>query len=81
MARIFQFFALDVIGDISFSGAFGFLSEDKDLYQLNEINESGLTVQSFIMAVPWVTDLLFKWPFNLMLPREGDQIGVGRIMG
>lgn len=41
-SRIFHFLALDVISELSFSGAFGFLQKDEDLYHCIEINEGGL---------------------------------------
>jgi len=76
-----QFFALDAIGDVSFGGAFGFLAKDRDLFRYIEINESSLPVMNVVSVLPWLGRLVHKWPFRLMLPNEGDQLGFGRLMG
>ncbi|TGJ81716.1 hypothetical protein E0Z10_g7051 [Xylaria hypoxylon] len=76
-----SFFALDVIGDISFGGAFGYLSQDTDLYQYHQINDESLPLMNIISTMPWLANILHKWPFNMMLPTEGDRVGFGRLMG
>ncbi|KAI1338852.1 cytochrome P450 [Xylariaceae sp. FL0016] len=76
-----SYFALDVIGDITYGDAFGYLREDRDLYRYNEINESSMPIMSVIAAMPWLAAFLYKWPFKLMLPKEGDQVGFGQLMG
>ncbi|KAI1491184.1 cytochrome P450 [Biscogniauxia mediterranea] len=76
-----SYFTLDVIGDISFGGAFGYLREDCDLYNYHEISESSLPIMNVLSVMPWLTRVVYKWPFNMMLPKEGDRIGFGRLMG
>jgi hypothetical protein len=76
-----QFFALDVISDVSFGSAFGFLKEDRDLYQYIEINDSAVPVMNMLQAVPWLTNILYRWPLRLALPSDGDRVGFGRLMG
>ncbi|KAI0517101.1 cytochrome P450 [Xylaria bambusicola] len=76
-----SFFALDVIGDISFGGAFGYLSQDTDLYQYHQINDDALPVLNIVAVMPWLANVLHKWPFRKLLPREGDRVGFGRLMG
>jgi len=76
-----QFFALDVISDVSFGSAFGFLAEDKDLYQYLEINDSAVPVMNMLQAMPWLTGILYRWPLRLALPSDGDRVGFGRLMG
>lgn len=75
------FLTLDVISDMSFSESFGFLKEDKDLYQFLEINDSAVPVMNFLLAVPWLTNFVYRWPMKLALPSDGDQVGFGRLMG
>jgi hypothetical protein len=31
--------------------------------------------------MPWLARILYKWPFSMMLPTEGDRVGFGRLMG
>ncbi|KAI1419611.1 cytochrome P450 [Xylaria sp. FL1777] len=76
-----SFFALDVIGDISFGGAFGYLSQDTDLYHYHQINDDSLPWMNIVSTMPWLANILHKWPFSMMLPREGDSVGFGRLMG
>ncbi|KAI0203486.1 cytochrome P450 [Astrocystis sublimbata] len=76
-----SFFTLDVIGDISFGGAFGYLSQDKDLYQYNQINEESMPLVTLMSTLPGLAQMLYKWPFTMLLPKEGDKVGFGRLMG
>lgn len=81
MAEKTQFLALDIIGDISVGHAFGYLETDEDLYNYNEINESSLPAMALVSVLPWLTNILHRWPFRLALPKEGDNVGFGRLMG
>jgi hypothetical protein len=76
-----EFFALDVISYASFGSSFGFLTADKDLYQYLEISESAKPVMNMLGAMPWLTDILYRWPLRLVLPSDGDKVGFGRLMG
>ncbi|KAH8892633.1 cytochrome P450 [Thozetella sp. PMI_491] len=76
-----QFFALDVMGDLGFGHPFGYLSEDKDLHDFLQINASAQPVMNFLSTMPWLTNILHRWPLCLALPKEGDQVGYGRLMG
>jgi len=76
-----NFFALDVISDVSFGKPFGFLVEDKDLYNYIEITDSAVPMLSLLQAFPRITNVLYSWPLRLALPSTGDQVGFGRLMG
>ncbi|KAI0810414.1 cytochrome P450 [Xylaria sp. FL0064] len=79
--RKVSFFALDVIGDISFGRPFGFLSQDTDLYQYHQISDDTLPLMNIVSTMPWLASILHKWPFSMMLPTEGDRVGFGCLMG
>ncbi|KAK7404120.1 hypothetical protein QQX98_010078 [Neonectria punicea] len=81
LAEKTQFFALDAIGDVSLGEPFGYLARDEDLYSYNEINASSLPVMNVVSVLPWLTQAIHRWPLCLVLPREGDQVGFGRLMG
>ncbi|KAH8734711.1 cytochrome P450 [Ilyonectria robusta] len=81
LAEKTQFFALDAIGDVSLGEPFGYLARDEDLYNYNEINASSLPVMNVVSVLPWLTHIVHQWPLCLLLPREGDQVGFGRLMG
>ncbi|KAI6769571.1 hypothetical protein HG530_004200 [Fusarium avenaceum] len=76
-----QFFALDVIGDVSFGEPFGYLSKDEDLYNYNDINASSLPVMNMVSVYPWLGRIVHRWPLSMLLPKEEDQVGFGRLMG
>ncbi|KAK1833684.1 cytochrome P450 monooxygenase lolP1 [Podospora conica] len=80
LAAKIQFFTLDVISDVSFGAPFGFLAEDKDLFQYNEINASAVPVMNMLQSMPWLTNIVYRWPFRLALPSDGDNVGFGRLM-
>ncbi|PNP58739.1 hypothetical protein THARTR1_01755 [Trichoderma harzianum] len=80
MAEKTQFFALDAIGDISLGHPFGYLEEDRDLYQYNEINMTSLPMMNVVSVMPSLANLVHTWPLRLLLPKEGDQVGFGRLM-
>ncbi|KAK4189128.1 putative cytochrome P450 E-class, group I [Podospora australis] len=76
-----HFFSLDVISDSSFSTAFGFLVEDRDLHRFIEINDSAVPIMNFLQAMPWLSSIVHSWPLRLALPNDGDRVGLGRLMG
>ncbi|KAK0739351.1 cytochrome P450, partial [Apiosordaria backusii] len=76
-----HFFSLDVISDASFGKAFGFLVEDRDLHRFIEINDSAVPIMNILQAIPSLTGVVYRWPFNLALPKDGDGVGFGRLMG
>ncbi|PTB55260.1 hypothetical protein M431DRAFT_520506 [Trichoderma harzianum CBS 226.95] len=80
MAEKTQFFALDAIGDISLGQPFGYLEKDQDLYQYNEINTTSLPMMNVVSVMPSLANLVHMWPLRLLLPKEGDQVGFGRLM-
>ncbi|KAH7207945.1 cytochrome P450 [Fusarium oxysporum] len=81
LAEKTHFFALDVIGDVSFGEPFGYLTKDEDRFQYNEINASSLPVMNVVSVYPWLGRVVHRWPLSLLLPREEDQVGFGRLMG
>ncbi|KAL7786367.1 cytochrome P450 [Trichoderma ceciliae] len=80
MAEKTQFFALDAIGDISLGQPFGYLDKDEDLYQYNKINTTSLPLMNVVSVMPSLANLIHTWPLRLLLPKEGDQVGFGRLM-
>ena len=55
--------------------AFGALGKDQDIHDLIATNEAA----SPIMAIKGnhlnIWRVLQKWPFDILLPREGDEVG------
>jgi hypothetical protein len=80
LAQKTQFFALDAIGDISLGTPFGYLTSDEDLFDYNQINDSSAGPMNVVSVLPWLTKLIHQWPLRLVMPREGDRVGFGRLM-
>jgi hypothetical protein len=76
-----QYFTLDAISDVVLSEPFGYLDSDVDLYNYNEINASSIRLLNIVSVLPWLAQLVHRWPIRLLVPREGDRVGFGRIMG
>jgi cytochrome P450 len=75
-----NYFALDVISELGFGEAFGFLREDRDLYRYNEITRQFFPFVMFMGNVPAFIEMLGRWPLNKMGPTAGDSAGFGRLM-
>ncbi|KAM4063978.1 cytochrome p450 [Hirsutella rhossiliensis] len=75
-----NYFALDVISELGFGAAFGFLKEDRDLYQYNEITRQFFPFVMFMSNVPFLLSMLGRWPLSSMGPTAGDAAGFGRLM-
>ncbi|KJZ79493.1 hypothetical protein HIM_00962 [Hirsutella minnesotensis 3608] len=80
MAIKCNYFALDVISELGFGAAFGFLKEDKDLYQYNAITRQFFPFVMFMSNVPFLLSMLGRWPLSSMGPTAGDAAGFGRLM-
>ena len=71
---------MDVISELGFGEAIGFLANDRDMYKYVEINDGFFPVLAVLLNMPWLSRLLRTWPLNNALPKEGDEIGFGRMM-
>ena len=76
-----QYFALDVISDVGFGEAIGFLANDKDFYKYVETNDTFFPVLAVILNMPWLSRLMRTWPLSKAMPKEGDEYGLGPLMG
>lgn len=75
-----QYFALDVISDIAFGEALGFLPNDKDMYDYVQTNDTIFPVVAVLLNMPWLNGWLKSWPLSMAMPKEGDESGLGRLM-
>ncbi len=75
-----QFFTLDCIGELAFGSALGFLANDKDMHDIVKINDIAFPVMTIFGLYSWILKLLFMWPFNNLLPKDGDKAGWGAII-
>lgn len=75
-----QFYTLDVVTSVTFGKPFGFLKKDGDVHKYLEITEIMIPMFGIMGAIPQLVYLLHTWPFNYLMPGEGDKFGFGRLM-
>lgn len=60
MAKRAQFFALDVLGEVSQGRPFGFLQKDEDLYSFLEFTDRYWGLLALVVCLPGLTGLLWR---------------------
>lgn len=75
-----QFYTLDVVTSATFGKPFGFLKKDGDVNKYLEITESMTPMFGVLGALPQLVYVMHTWPFNYLMPGEGDKFGFGRLM-
>ncbi|KAM7204219.1 Cytochrome P450 [Naviculisporaceae sp. PSN 640] len=76
-----HYYSLDSLGEIAYSRQLGFLQNDADMHKILETNEKVMPVMFVMSNFIGLGKHLKKWPLSLLLPRDGDQVGFGAIMG
>lgn len=76
-----SFFTLDVISDLAFGEAFGYLSKDEDVYDYLKMTESSIPFLMLIANVPILADILQSRFVRRLLPSEADKVGFGAFIG
>lgn len=76
-----QYFTMDTIGDISFGQPFGFLKEDKDMYDYLKTSAESFPFFTMLSMFPALVRILAWDTLQKYLPSAKDQMGFGRIMG
>ncbi|KXS96362.1 hypothetical protein AC578_3086 [Pseudocercospora eumusae] len=78
---ISYFYPLDVIGSIALGRPFGYLDDGVDLYRFKAVNDKFFIYAVTLACVPSVMTLLQKWPLSLLMPKDSDTSGFGKIIG
>jgi hypothetical protein len=76
-----SFFTLDVISELAFGQAFGYLENDADVYDYLKITKTFIPIMMVIANVPSLADLLHSRYFRGLLPSESDKLGFGAFIG
>lgn len=80
-ARIAQYFTLDVITDVAFGRAFGYVTTDSDVHEYIKMTEDAMPVIMIVSVLPWLTKVMQSRLFKNLLPSEKDKLGFGKFMG
>lgn len=77
-----EYFTLDVISDIAFGKAFGFLAENRDMFDYIKTTEETLPFVVVVGILPSLNKILQIKAINkLFMPSVKDKLGLGKIMG
>ncbi|KAI1849485.1 hypothetical protein JX266_004980 [Neoarthrinium moseri] len=80
IAAITHLFALDIVGDITFGKAFGFLDEGYDFYGFLKWNKDFFSVAATSAVLPTLARAAQLWPFRGALPKATDPAGLGKFI-
>ena len=78
-AQIAQFLALDVITCLSLGQPFGWIAEDKDMYEYVKTIEDNLPIMNVFSAVPLLSAIM-RIPAvqKAAIPSVKDRVGMGK---
>ncbi|KAK3317287.1 cytochrome P450 [Cercophora scortea] len=76
-----HYYSLDSLGEVAYSRPLGYLAADRDVNDVIAIPKKALPLMIGFGNYTPLYRLLHKWPFNYVLPRSGDQAGLGAILG
>jgi len=79
-AHAAMFFVLDVVSEVGWSEALGYVRNDKDMHRYIELNDTMLPILSPIVPIVWVLPIISTWPLSKLQPGEGDDVGFGKLM-
>lgn len=80
-ARKIQYFTLDVISDLAFGEAFGYMEQDDDVFDFIKITRSFFPVAVLMANIPSLVALMHSPLMRGMLPKESDKLGFGAFIG
>lgn len=76
-----SFFTLDVISDLAFGQAFGYLEGDEDKYDYLSMSKTAIPFMMAVTDVPVLADTLQSRFFRWILLSEADKAGFGAFIG
>jgi hypothetical protein len=76
-----QFLTLDIISEIAFGKAFGFVENDEDMFSYIATTESTIPLMILVGTFPWLARIVQSPLMKTFMPKDTDAYGLGRIMG
>lgn len=80
LAAVAHFFTLDVVGELQFGQAFGYLDDGEDVFGFMKWNEDFFSVAATVGVLPLLGRITQQWPFSELLPKSSDPTGLGRFI-
>ncbi|KAK0621927.1 cytochrome P450 [Bombardia bombarda] len=75
------FLPLDVISEVAFGEPFGFLKNDKDMFDYLHQMDQALPFIVLFTTIPGLYKWKDRWPLKKFMPNEKDEFGMGRMQG
>ncbi|KAJ3961251.1 hypothetical protein N0V92_002047 [Colletotrichum tropicale] len=80
--RVAQYFTLDVITEIAYGKAFGYMATDSDIHEYIKTTEDVVQILQMLGEVPYLCTLFWsKWVLGTVGPKPTDKSGMGKMMG
>ncbi len=76
-----HFYTLDTLGELAYSRPLGFIETNKDQGSFLKINKAMLPLLATLSNYTGFYRMMQYWPLRLLLPGEGDKVGMGVLMG
>ena len=76
-----SFFTLDVISELAFGKAFGYLETDQDVYDYLSMSKAAIPALMALSDVPVLAEILQSRLLRGLLPSEADKAGFGAFIG
>lgn len=80
LARLAYYFTLDVITDLAYGEAFGFLDAEGDLFNYTRSLDQLLLVTGIFSEIPLLRKLNNTFVGDVFKPKFSDRSGMGRLM-
>ncbi|KAH7413819.1 cytochrome P450 [Phaeosphaeria sp. MPI-PUGE-AT-0046c] len=76
-----SYFTLDVISELAFGQAFGYLETDDDVFDYLKITKTYIPIMMVVANVPSLATMLQSRYLRGLLPSESDKLGFGAFIG
>lgn len=80
-ARVATYFTLDVVTCLAFGEAFGYVTNDKDMYDWNTTLAVVMPYMTILSLLPSINRMLRWKVLRRFVPSEKDAVGMGKVIG
>lgn len=80
LARVAYYFTLDVITDLSYGEAFGFLDAEDDLHNYTKSLDQLVVITGLFSEIPFLRKFSNNFVGAALKPKFSDRSGMGRLM-
>ena len=81
IARVSQYFTLDVLTQIAFEEPFGFLTKNEDVFQYIQKVQEFLFILELASNFPFINSILSSKAMSAFSPKPTDELGMGAMLG